>query len=85
MELRIRCAICDKLVDRVYWRYDQMKGETLIEVDCHGDKDRTTIADYDIIAMTHAQLHELNSSVGVAFTTPRISSKEKAPDLSDRG
>lgn len=84
MELRIRCAICDKLVDRVYWRYDQWKGETLIEVDCHGDKDRMTITDHDIVTMTHAQLHELNSSVGVAFTTPRVT-QEKAPDLSDRG
>ncbi len=70
--LRIRCAICDKPVDRVeQWRRDY-SATTEIVVYCHDYVDRMSLSDYDLMHLSRDELRQFERSEGVAFTTKRI-------------
>lgn len=69
---RIRCAKCDKLVDRVYWeeRYDTC--DRFIEVECHGQKDSMVLTEKMLIENHRA----LQDQEGMAFITAALPQKE---------
>lgn len=70
---RVRCVICDKLVDKVQVDYDPVNDRHRIVVRCHGDKDVMEASGYQIqddpefwraVAGGHVE--------GLAFTTKRL-------------
>ncbi len=74
----IKCAICEKVVDKVV-REKNLCTDTLIyTVYCHGDK--------DTCELTHYQLHSGEGRIepGYAFTTKRIDGPdERSMDMSN--
>lgn len=72
MNPRIRCARCNKLVDRVYWCDDLDTKTRLIEVTCHGEKDTMTL---DMKTLTPSTLGEMAHQEGVAFATELLPAK----------
>lgn len=72
--MRIRCAICDKPVNRwEHWRNEEHMMQT-IKVYCHGDTDSMKLSDFDLAHMTREQRSQLENQEGVAFTTKRLTS-----------
>lgn len=63
----IRCAICKKPVDHVYWRRDDLTGELFIKVKCHGDTDTMTGQVEDLYEMSRS-----GKITGEAFATKRL-------------
>lgn len=72
---RIRCAVCNKPVDVIEEWTDYKNGSQVIEVTCHGQKDRMVIPDYLIFELTSSQLRALKEQEGVAFGKPMIEVK----------
>lgn len=70
--VRIRCAICDKPVDKWTVWNNALDHSRTIEVECHGDKDTMVIRDVDLLNLSLAQLTELENQEGVAFQDKRL-------------
>jgi hypothetical protein len=70
MEIRIRCAICDKPVDRITLSRDVAFMRTLIAVECHGDRDAMDIP--ETFFQHKEDVDALKASEGVAFATKRL-------------
>ena len=73
--LRIRCAVCDRLVQR--WQIDEIPSRPdrgrVLTVFCHGDSDAMTISDHDIASdQLFWQAVERGQAEGVAFATKRL-------------
>ncbi len=66
---RIRCAICDKPVEKVEWWEEAHSREWVIRATCHGDTDRMSFV---IAAESEAMLEQIKTGEGMAFTTKRI-------------
>lgn len=47
-KFRIRCSLCDKLVDRIDVEINALLGVTHIKAYCHGDRDRMTLTEQEI-------------------------------------
>lgn len=70
--LRIKCAICNKLVDRVETWHDPIKNCISIKVKCHGDFDEMSISSIDVIKLETVELNSLFEQEGIAFATKRL-------------
>ena len=66
---RIRCAVCERLVERVEWEHELYSRQTRITVRCHGE---TETMRSDTMSLSYAQMEELKDQEGVAFETKRI-------------
>lgn len=62
--LRIRCAKCDKLVDRVYWSEDNWSNVVTVIVRCHGETDKMCI---DLSELSVNDIKQIERQEGVAF------------------
>ena len=69
-QMRIRCMVCDKLVDRVTWWHDQQENCHRIKVHCHGDTDSMEVTPRMLTSTKAADL--LYAQEGQAFTTKRV-------------
>ena len=69
---RIRCAVCNKPVDVIEEWTDVCNSTQIIEVTCHGQKDRMVIPEYLLFELTRDQLQSLQTQEGVAFSKPMI-------------
>ena len=67
---RIRCMVCDKLVERVTWWHDQQENCHRIKVDCHGDTDSMELTPRMLVSTR--DVDQLYAQEGQAFTTKRI-------------
>lgn len=67
---RIRCAICDKPVDRVFEEHDHINDVWRLKVQCHGDTDEMRV---QLFKFTPEQLAQMKDQEGVAFSVKRIS------------
>lgn len=75
--IRIRCAVCDKLVDRVTVSIDPIERTQSVRVDCHGAVERMSVGVDQMRNWTHEERIQwgaiaLGQKEGVAFTTPQI-------------
>jgi hypothetical protein len=73
--LRIRCAICDKMVDEVVEMFDDRTREVNLKVCCHGDTDYMQIPSDMIIPM---YIDQLKNQEGIAFSVKRIGAETRA-------
>lgn len=67
--IRLRCAKCNKPVDKVVWQDDPYSGVRQIAAYCHGERDTMTI---DFLVLSPAQIEEMKLQEGVAFATQAI-------------
>lgn len=67
--LCIRCAICDRLVNRIEAWHDQIRDVYVVKVYCHGDTDQMEIRPYDLEKRQFDMIYETE---GLAFMTKRI-------------
>lgn len=67
--IRLRCAKCNKSVDKVEWYDDPCTGVRHIAAYCHGERDTMTI---DPMVLSPAQIEEMKQQEGVAFATQVI-------------
>ena len=67
--IRLRCAKCNKPVDKVVWQDDPYSGIRQIAAYCHGKRDTMTI---DPMLLSPAQIEEMKLQEGVAFATQAI-------------
>jgi hypothetical protein len=65
----IRCAVCDRYVERIEWFDDLVKRDRIIRVFCHGESDEMRL---DVYRLSLDELRTIGDSEGVAFTTKRI-------------
>lgn len=68
--MRIRCAVCDKPVERILTREDIARCRHEITVVCHGDNDTMML---DHLALIETGAEQFFQTEGVAFQTNRIS------------
>ena len=68
---RIRCAVCNRLVQSVEWSHEMYSRQTRITVRCHGDTETMLL---DTMALSYTQLEELKNQEGIAFATRKIAS-----------
>jgi len=66
--MHIRCAQCDKPVEKWEYFYDVCRMVHRIKVWCHGEKDQCEVPDF-FVTEAGRELAE-----GVAFTTKRLTS-----------
>lgn len=66
---RIRCAICDKLVDEVIEMYDELSCEWRLKVRCHGDADYMAVP---LFKLSPEQIDQMKGQEGGAFSVKRI-------------
>jgi hypothetical protein len=66
---QIKCAICNKPVERVAWFDEFETGMLVIEAYCHGEKDVMRI---DLKKIDLSTLKALEYTDGVAFSTKRL-------------
>jgi len=82
---RIRCAICDRPVERwECWEDPRTMSQKLV-VYCHGDKDAMSLSFRDMAEMGPGELRRMAASEGVAFTTKRLPTPPVAPNLAQGG
>lgn len=67
--IRLRCAKCNKPVDKVMWQDDPYNGIRQIAAYCHGERDTMTV---DSLVLSPAQIEEMKLQEGVAFATQAI-------------
>ena len=70
---RIRCALCDKPVDRIEWRDDPRSFARIISVYCHGDRDTMELTEECI--QQRGLADQIMEQEGVAFSAARIASQ----------
>lgn len=66
---RIRCAICDKPVDRIFEEHDHINDVWRLKVQCHGDTDYMAVP---LFKLSIEQIDQIKGQEGVAFTVRRI-------------
>lgn len=64
---RIRCAICQKPVDRLEWGTEEFGRWLIVRAYCHGDVDTMHLDAWQMQNMREIDLQD-----GVAFETKRI-------------
>lgn len=74
---RIRCSVCDKLVDRIEVELDRARDRQTIKVWCHGDRDRMEVSHAAMARWSPEERRQWEAIgrgevEGVAFTTNRI-------------
>lgn len=69
-DVRVRCAVCDNLVDEVEWYRDICNGRLIIRVRCHGDVDEMAVSELFDGPEVYEAIHH---SEGVAFTKKLLS------------
>lgn len=62
--ITIKCAICDKLVDKVSWYDDYLTNERVIKSFCHGQVEEKRIR---LETLTREQLKQLELEKAFAF------------------
>lgn len=72
---RIRCAVCNKPVDTIEEWSDYKNSVWVIEVTCHGQKERMVLPEYFLAEMPFDLLKNIRESEGVAFSKPMIEVK----------
>lgn len=77
--LRIRCAICGKLVDRWTVSYSPIDQSRTLTVWCHGASDAMVLYDHQLASITPAEIHEFEKIdrgeiEGIAFANPQLES-----------
>lgn len=79
---RVRCAICDKPVDRVVASYEVAPMCHVLTVQCHGDSESMRLEDYLLAEIGTDVARQIRSQEGVAFATKRIGppARFNAPD-----
>lgn len=62
--MQIRCALCNKLVEKSFWFDDKKTGERVLKVVCHGDIDEMRIF---LDNFSLEDLKSFENQIGVAF------------------
>lgn len=70
--LRIRCAICDKPVDRVTVMPGVYRSAFTIEAECHGETDRMEVTQIDAINLGPDGIKQLQKQEGIAFLNAKL-------------
>lgn len=63
---RIRCARCDKLVDRVWIETNVNADTRTLSVECHGERDHMTFTRRDLVTIDNLA-EQIAQQEGVAF------------------
>lgn len=66
---RIRCAICNTMVDTVEWWDDPAQAVRSIRVTCHGSSDTMHLTTSDYMRLGQRGMDAMVSSEGLAFST----------------
>lgn len=69
---RVRCAICERPVERLVWERSPSEFGVSLTAYCHGDEDRMRVEDSFLARLSKEEADELFSSEGVAFLAKRI-------------
>lgn len=78
---RVRCALCDKLVERVVVSYEVATMCHVISVKCHGDSESMRMEDYLLADLGVDVKRQILSQEGVAFGARRLPpARFNAPD-----
>ena len=73
--MRIRCAICNKPVDRWATWADPATDTHVIRAFCHGDRDEMRVTAGFLYSLNRDERKRLQNSEGVAFATKRIAAQ----------
>lgn len=70
--MRIRCAKCNKPVDRWEMWDEENPPKKVIRAFCHGDIDTMFMTLLDLSKLTRDDIQQLENQEGLAFQTDRI-------------
>lgn len=79
MTVRVRCAVCDKPIEKWEIEHSVMDQSRTLTVFCHGEKDAMKLTDKGLFELGPDVCRALESGKieGVAFTTNRLEKEPK--------